>query len=157
MKYHLENPFYMSKQTQSCRLEFMIEQCNSFEDFEKRFPDEFLADDERAGNYLDKLMVKYEQKAATLSEAAGLHRSFVGNILNGRKEPSRDSIIAICLAMKATLEELQTLLKFTGHAPLYVRRKRDVIIWFGIMKKKTIVEIDIDLHERGYKTFFKTL
>lgn len=157
MKYHLENPFFLNKKIESCRLEFMIGSCNSFKEFEERFPDEFLADDNRAGYYLDQLIIKYDKKAAKLSEEAGLTRSYVGHIINGKREPSRDAIIAICLAMKATLEELQTLLKYTGHAPLYVRRKRDVIIWFGIMKGKSIVEIDIDLHEHGYKTFFKTL
>ena len=133
----------------------MLHDCNSFEEFEAMVEDQFLEDNNKAGHYLERLMMKYGSKAAKLSEDAGLARSYVGHIINGNREPSRDALIAICLAMRTSLEELQDLLKYAGHAPLYVRRKRDVIIWFGIMKQKSIIDIDIDLYERGYKTFYK--
>lgn len=149
------NTFYLNNKMQSIRLEFMLEGCESFDEFEKQFSDEFLADDNRAGTYLERLMLKYDKANATLSKEAGLATSYVGHIVNGKREPSRDALIAICLAMRTSLEELQDLLKYAGHAPLYVRRKRDVIIWFGIMKRKSIIEIDIDLYDHGYKTFFK--
>ena len=153
--YDYINTFYLHKKYPSIRIEMMLNDCNSFEEFEALVEDQFLADDNKAGHYLERLMMKYDVKAAKLSEDAGLARSYVGHIINGKREPSRDALIAICLAMRTSLEELQDLLKYAGHAPLYVRRKRDVIIWFGIMKHKDIFEIDIDLHERGYKTFFK--
>ena len=77
---------------------------------------------------------------------AGLDRSYVGNIVRGRKnDPSRDVLIAICLAIGTTVDEAQHLLRYAGHAPLYVRRKRDVIIWFGFMKRKSAIDVNIDL------------
>lgn len=155
MTNHLRNTFFLSNKTPSIQLESLMADCETFDEFEAKVPDEFLADDNRAGVYLDILILKYNQKASALSERAGLAKSYVGHIINGKREPSRDALIAICLAMRTSLEELQDLLKYAGHAPLYVRRKRDVIIWFGIMKRKDIFAIDIDLHERGYKTFFK--
>lgn len=147
--------FYLHKKTPSLRIEFMMDKYNTFEEFEAALEDEFLPDKNRAGHYLDVLISKYQKKYATLSKEAGLAPSYVGHIVNGKKDPSRDALIAICIAMHTNLDELQDLLKYAGHAPLYVRRKRDVIIWFGIMKRKTLVEIDQDLYDRGYKTFFK--
>ena len=80
----------------------------------------------------------------------------MGNIVNGKKNnPGRDALIAICLAIGTTVQEVQHLLKYAGHAPLYVRRKRDLIIWFGFMKKKSIDDINIVLYDRGYRTFAK--
>ena len=149
-------PFYRHKKLQSLQLEYMINDCSTFEQFEEKFSDEFLNEDNRVGDYLNELIWKYEADNATLSKKAGLDRSYVGNIVRGKKNnPSRDALIAICLALGTTLEEVQYLLKYAGHAPLYVRKKRDVIIWFGFMKKRSIEDVDTDLDKRGYKTFIK--
>lgn len=150
-----QEPFYINN-NMTPRLEDEICGIDSFEEFEARFSDEFLADDDRVGNYLQELLWKYDQDQAKTSKLAGLDRSYVGNIVRGKKNnPSRDALIAICLVLKTTVDEVQYLLKYSGHAPLYVRRKRDVIIWFGFMKHKSIDSVDIDLYERGYKTFRK--
>ena len=91
-----------------------------------------------------------------ISQEAMLHTSYVGNIINGKKRnPSRDALIAICLAIGTELEEVQYLLKYAGQAPLYVRRKRDVIIWFGFMKHMTLDEVDENLMQRNYRLLTK--
>ena len=150
-----QEPFYISNKM-SVSLEYSLKECQTFEEFEAMFSDEFLMDDARVGNYLERLMWKYDKDYATVSRLAGLDRSYVGNIIRGRKNnPSRDALIAICLAAGTDVEEVQYLLKYAGHAPLYVRRKRDVIIWFGFMKHWSLDDVDRNLYERGYKTFIK--
>ena len=150
-----QEPFYINNRM-TPRLEKLIQTINTFEAFEAKFSDEFLADDDRIGNYLQKLLWQYDMDQAYVSKLAGLDRSYVGNIVRGKKNnPSRDALIAICLVLRTTIDEVQYLLKYAGHAPLYVRRKRDVIIWFGFMKHKSIDEVDNDLYARGYKTFRK--
>ncbi len=87
---------------------------------------------------------------------AYLNHSYVGNIINGKKNnPSRDAIICICFAIGTTEEELQYLLKYSGHAPLYVRRRRDVVIWFGIRKGESLETVNGNLLERGLKPLFR--
>ena len=148
-------PFYKNN-GMTPTLEDMIKNINTFEEFEEKFSDEFLKDDDRIGNYLNELMWKYDKDNATISKKAGLDRSYVGNIIRGKKNnPQRDALIAICLAIGTTVEEVQYLLRYAGQAPLYVRRKSDVVIWFGFMKHKDIMEVDEDLYARGYKTFLK--
>lgn len=150
-----KDTFYINNKM-TPRLEELIETISSFEAFEEKFSAEFLNEDARVGNYLDQLLWKYNKDAATISKHAGLDRSYVGNLIRGKKNnPGRDALIGICLAIGTTVEEVQYLLKYAGHAPLYVRRKRDVIIWFGFMKKKSIYDVDLDLESRGYKTFHK--
>ena len=53
-------------------LEEMIKNMDSLEDFEKKFPFEFLANDDHVGNYLDHLLWKYNQKASVVSQNAML-------------------------------------------------------------------------------------
>ena len=148
-------PFYKNN-GMTPTLEDMIKNINTFEEFEEKFSVEFLKYDDLIGNYLNELMWKYDKDNATISKKAGLDRSYVGNIIRGKKNnPQRDALIAICLAIGTTVEEVQYLLRYAGQAPLYVRRKRDVVIWFGFMKHKDIMEVDEDLYARGYKTFLK--
>lgn len=114
MKNRLEDSFYITNRM-SCILEDCLKNVNSLEKFEERFPSEFLDNDDHIGNYLGDLLWKYDLKAAAVSEDAGLHASYVGNIVNGKKRnPSRDTLIAICLAIGTSVEEVQYLLKYAG-------------------------------------------
>ena len=139
-------------------LEMMMDTIDSLEAFEKRFPSEFLANDDHVGEYLQSLLWKYDQKSSVVSTNAMLAASYVGNIINGKKRnPSRDALISICFAIGTTVEEVQYLLRYAGQAPLYVRRRRDVVIWFGFMKQMRLDEVDEKLRERGLKPLIKDL
>lgn len=147
--------FYISNKM-TPTLEDLISKINTLEEFEHKFTDEFLNDDDHVGNYLQELLWKYDKKDSVVSNGARLHHSYVGNIVNGKKRnPSRDALICICLAIGTTVEEVQYLLKYAGQAPLYVRRRRDVIIWFGFMKKLSLDDIDEQLRARNYKPLIK--
>ena len=129
---------------------------DSFDEFESCYPEQFLNDDTQIGDYLRELLYKYDKKASAVSEEAGLATAYVGNIINlKRNNPSRDALISICLAIGTTFEEVQYLLKYAGQAPLYVRRKRDVVIWFGFMKGHNIDMVNADLIDRGMKPLIK--
>ncbi len=62
---------------------------------------------------------------------------------------SRDKLLCLCIAMKASLEETQELLYHGGFAPLYVRSQRDSIIIFGISHNETILEVNGNLYDHG--------
>lgn len=141
--------FYMGKTTMT--LESAIRKIDTFEEFEETFTDDFLDDDRQVCYYLFELARKYGGDYSTISTDAGYAPAYFGNIINGHKtNPSRNVLIAMCLALGTTVEEVQQLLKYAGHAPLYVRRKRDVVIWFGFMKKMSVDEVEDLLEERGY-------
>ena len=147
--------FFRSKNT-SIILEGSLPQYDSLEDFEKDFPDDFLKEDSKTGDYLLYLLGKYDKAASAVSDKAGLSFSYVGLITSGKKNnPSRDALIAICLAIGTTFDEVQYLLKAAGQAPLYVRRRRDVVIWFGFMKGQDIETVDKNLYARGMKPLIK--
>ena len=140
----------------TARLEHFINRYDTFEDFEKEWSDELLNEDVQIGNYLDSLLIKYDKRAAAVSKDAGLAFAYVGNIINGKKNnPSRNVLISICFAIGTTFEEAQYLLKYAGHAPLYVRRKRDVIIWFGLMKHQDLYTVNDLLVERGMQPLIR--
>lgn len=154
----MSDDFFYINNGMTMRLEHVLNRMTSLEEFEKKFPAEFLDNDDHVGNYLGDLLWKYDKKASVISQDAMLAHSYVGNIVNGKKRnPSRDALISICLAIGTTIEEVQYLLKYAGQAPLYVRRKRDVVIWFGFMKQMSLDEVDEKLRERGHKPLIRKL
>ena len=137
-------------------IEHMIDSINSFEEFEKIFSDEILNEDIQVKNCIEKLLINHEANAATISKKAGLAIGYVGLLQNGNKtNPSRDTLLKICIACEATVDETQELLKVAGCQPLYVRRKRDVIIWFGLRKGLDVEKIDDELYAHNLKTLNK--
>jgi len=133
-------------------MEHSIDNIDTLERFEELFSAEFLDDDTQLSDYLTELIRKYDTDCYSLSKRAGFASlSYAGNILRGVRQPTRNSILAICIGLGATVEETQHLLKYSGHAPLYVRKKRDVIVWFAIRKGLDIYDLNSKLVERGYK------
>ncbi len=152
----MDKEFFFNTNQGTINLERSMSRIDSLEEFERKYPPEFLNDDMHIGIYLGELLYKYDKKASVVSQEAMLAASYVGNIINGKKRnPSRDALISICLTIGTEVEEVQYLLKYAGQAPLYVRRKRDVVIWYGFKKHLSLDEVDINLKERGYRTLVK--
>lgn len=154
----MKEEFFYIDNKMTPRLEDFLHQFHSFDEFEARFSEEYLKEDCRVGNYLRDLIYKYagfDAKLSRISFDAHLAHSYVGNIYNYKKNnPSRDALICICFILGTTEKELDYLLKYAGHAALYVRRKRDVRIWYGIMQKEPLEIVNDDLIARGMKPLY---
>lgn len=107
--------------------------------------DEFLTDS--IADLLNKLLIKKDLKKSDVVKDSNLHRTYVYEIFNGDKTPSRDKILAIAFAMRLTLDETQVLLKRSGNRELYSRDRRDSIIMFALDKKKSLIDCNILLSD----------
>ena len=77
-----------------------------------------------------------------LLRSANLGHSTIANLKNSRnrKKPDRDTILDLCLA----------LLKLSRNQELYVRDRKDSIIYWGLLHKKKGDEIREVLLENGF-------
>ncbi|MBQ8133312.1 MAG: hypothetical protein IJ192_02705 [Clostridia bacterium] len=75
-------------------------------------------------------------------KAANLERTFGYQIFKGIKKPSRDTLLRICIGMKASTAQTRALLLKIKAAPLYSKDKRDSVILFGILHHLNLQEID---------------
>ena len=91
----------------------------------------------------------YEKKDFSKAALVYLHQVFAG-----RRNPSRDRLLCLCVGLETTLEEAQRLLKQAGYAPLYPRLKRDAIISFGIVHHMELGEINDKLFAENEKTLY---
>ena len=79
---------------------------------------------------------------------------YLHQVFAGRRKPSRDRLICLCIGLGATLEETQKLLERAACARLYPRLKRDAIISYGIVHHMELPEINDELFTENEKTLF---
>lgn len=58
---------------------------------------------------------------------------YLHQVFGGRRKPSRDRLLCLCIGLEATLEETQRILLQASYAQLYPKNKRDSIITLGII------------------------
>ena len=101
---------------------------------------------------LDKLIKKYDLKKSQIIRAAEMSEVYAYQIFSGRRIPDRKKLLCLSIAMKLSLDEVQTLLKCAGYSPLYVKLPFDSIILYGICKDLSVMEINELLYEYGLET-----
>ena len=89
------------------------------------------------------------KNSTSLDNFLEVNEVYAYQILSGIRRPSRDKLLSICFAMKATLAETQSLLKQSGFAPLYVRCQRDSIIIFALTHGHSIIQLNMELYDHG--------
>lgn len=108
-------------------------------------------------NITETLAQLYERKAvskATLARQSGMSEVYLHQVFSGRRNPSRDRLLCLCIGLEATLEETQCLLKQSAYAQLYPKSKRDAIITYGILHHMELHAINDKLFAENEKTLF---
>ena len=110
--------------------------------------EEELEDDSLTAQLQSLLEARGMSRAQAVRES-NLNEVYGYQILSGKRRPSRDKLLCFCFALKATVEETQSLLKRSRFAPLYARNRRDSIILFDLAHGRSLTEVNEDLYERG--------
>lgn len=111
-----------------------------------------------AGQSIAELLAVYYERTdlskAALARKAGMSEVYLHQVFAGRRNPSRDRLLCLCVGLETSLEEAQQLLKLASYAPLYPRLKRDAIISYGIVHHMALGEINDKLFTENEKTLF---
>lgn len=117
--------------------------------------DRFLEDNEDMfspgdmPSLLEAMFKKRDITKAALASRAGMSNVYLHQVFSGRRNPSRNRILCICIAMEADLEETQALLKSGCTGMLYAKNRRDAIIIYGLVHGQTLFEINDKLFCQG--------
>lgn len=101
--------------------------------------------------YLADLLYSHGMTSAEYIAIMNLDRSYGYQLLNGRRNPSRELLIRTAILLKQNLEETQRLLKIGNREVLYPRVRKDAIAIFAIEKGLSLPEYQelIDAYEKG--------
>ncbi len=86
----------------------------------------------------DYLAKHYELKLADIVRDSGITRQYAYDIINGKRNGSRDKIISICFSACMSFDEINHALIYSGHNQLYIKNKRDAFIINAIKFKKNL-------------------
>ena len=128
-------------------LENELKSCDTLESFLKRNLDELST--ASLAEQLQTLIASKGLTRAGVVKASNINEVYAYQIISGARRPSRDKLLCLCIAMKATLDETRELLVRGGFAPLYVRSQRDSIIIFAISHGETILELNNNMYDHG--------
>lgn len=92
------------------------------------------------------------RKKAEIIRGAELSEVYGYQIFSGIRVPERKKLLCLALSMNLALDQVQTLLKTAGYAPLYVKIPADSIIIYGICKNLTVPEVNTLLFQYKCET-----
>lgn len=101
--------------------------------------------------YLNLILKAKNYTKKDLIKSAGIEKSYLYQIFNGRRTPSRDKLIRIAMAMKLTLEDTQRLLIIAEKSILFPARKRDAALMFCLIKGCSLDKAQLQLYELEFE------
>lgn len=96
--------------------------------------------------YLNELMHARGVTASKLISAAQIQRNYGYQILDGRRSPSRDKVISLCLALKLELPETQRALTLTK-TDSSIPKQTGFHPHFAFGKKLSVIDTNVLLEE----------
>lgn len=105
--------------------------------------------------YIEKIIKEKGLKKSDIITQADFDKTYAYQVFNGTKIPSRKKLLQLCIGMRLTVEETQTLLKYANYAQLYSRIKFDSIIIYALENRINISDVNVRLNEYNLEEFDK--
>ena len=94
------------------------------------------------GDIVLRLCARYETTASCLQPQIAISKSQFYNLLNGTRNPSKESVFKIAFGLQITPAELNELLYASDYQALDPKKREDAIILFGLENKKEVGQVD---------------
>lgn len=101
-------------------------------------------------DFINTEILNRQIPVASLISLSQIQRNYAYQILDGRRNPSRDKVLAICLALNLDFTKTQHALTLSNNSQLYSKRKRDSILIFALEKHLSVQntnELLFDMNE----------
>ena len=133
-------------------LETQLSSSSSLDDFLEENEASFVDSD--FVSFLCRIFDEQGLSKAALAKRSGTSDVYLHQLFSGKRKPSRNRLLCMCIGMQTTLEECQELLRRNKNATLYARSRRDAVIEYGILHKMSLYEVNDKLFEEDEETLF---
>ena len=106
---------------------------DDFESFSSTYQDVFI--EHPLSVYLQSLLQQQNLSKAEVIKKSNLDRVYGYQIFNGTRMPTREKLLQVAFGLALDVDATQDLLKISGMAPLYTKKKRDAAILFCLSKR----------------------
>ena len=108
--------------------------------------------DQSLSKYLCDIIESKNLSKSDIIKKSDINEIYGYQIFSGKRTPSRNKLLCICIGADFSLEETNETLKVAGFSPLFPKIKRDSIIIFGIQNQHQIWEINESLYNHQLQT-----
>ena len=84
---------------------------------------------------------------AELVKKTGIERTYLYQLLNGQRTPTRDYLITMCIAAGLKLEQVTRCLELSQEGILYAKNKRDSVLIYAINRGYNVMQTNELLFE----------
>ncbi len=123
-----------------------IAECTDITHYLTENAEEFL--DTPLHFYLKQLLVETGYKVSQITELS-CKGEYIYQVFRGIKNPSRDVILSIALAMQLTCPKANQLLRVARMSSLDARNRRDSVVLFALNRKLSVPDTNDILYELG--------
>ena len=102
--------------------------------------------------YLEQLRAAQGMSKADVIRESELNSTFVYDMFQGKSKPGRDNAIKLAFGLRCSLKQTQRLLRLSGMAELWPKKRRDAIIIWCIEQGKDLAACDDELWRLGETT-----
>lgn len=88
-------------------------------------------------------------KNSDFFRVSGLTDSYGYQLLNGKRQPSRDKVLQASIGLNLSIGQTNTLLKSAEKSELYIRTKKDAIVMFALNNGLSFIEVNELLYDEG--------
>jgi len=123
--------------------------------FKERSLEQFLQRNESAylslsfSDYLSAWCKAHREIPEKIIRRANLEKSFGHQLFNGKRNPSRDTVIKLAFALQSDVAQAQEMLKIARKSILYPRIKRDTVIIYCLHNRISLIDTEIILEDLG--------
>ena len=108
--------------------------------------------DNTVAEHLCKVFEERGLSKSSVIHNADINEIYGYQIFSGKRTPSRDKTICLCIGAAFSVDDTNLALKVGGYAPLYAKSARDSIIIYGIQKSYTVWQINEELFSHQLET-----
>ena len=93
--------------------------------------------------YLERLLEEKQLTKAEVVRRSNLDKVYSYHIFSGyRKNPSKEKVLSLALALGLSPEEAQRLLYYAGAKQLYVRDPWDSVLWYALEHGLSVADVN---------------
>ena len=102
--------------------------------------------------YLTEFVASKSLSKADIIRKSDINEIYGYQIFSGKRFPSRNKLIRLCIGAKFTIEEINNVMTMGEFSPLYPKIMRDSILIFGIKNGYSIMKINELLYSHELDT-----
>lgn len=132
------------------RLDKILQKVGSDTEAEQYVKDYTVGQYETFADYINDYIAAHNLEVNDIITRSNISKNYIYNIINGKRNPGRDKVIALCIGAGMSVREINRGLKIANLGILYAKDERDARITIAINRGiRNVIDINIILEKQN--------